>query len=126
MTSSGTAPLGHRGLKFKWLDGVPHGVPWSLGTPWHLAHLSLLDGPKPEPPPFLPRQSSHPAGVLSRAWARLPFWTVPQKGTRDGGTSHQVMAQALWVSALLGLDQRFEPRIFMPGVVPGDVFHNTL
>lgn len=74
----------------------------------------------------LPLQSSHPAGVLSRAWARLPFWTVPQKDTRDGGTSHQVMAQALRVSALLGLDQRFEPRIFMPGVVPGDVFHNTL
>lgn len=49
-----------------------------------------------------------------------------QKDTTDGGASYQVMAQAMWVSAMLGLDQVFEPEIFMPGVVPEEVFCKAL
>lgn len=129
MTSSGTAPWDHCGLKFKWLDLLPHRVPWSLGTSWHLEHLSLLDSPKPQPPPF-PATAELPACGTAAAGPGhqdcLPFQTVPQKDRWDGDAAYQVMAKTLWLSALLGLHQGFESKIFMPGVVPREVFLTTL
>lgn len=31
---------------------MSQGVPWSLGTSWHLVHWILLDGHQPQPPLF--------------------------------------------------------------------------
>lgn len=74
----------------------------------------------------LPLQNFQPIGVLQQGLAWLSFWTVPQKDTQDGCVSYQVMAEVLQVSALLGFDQGSEPKIFMPRVVPGEVFCSIL